>query len=64
MPMMVNIEYHLFQQKNFQNQLKLKTHLLTSLNGEILAKAINSTIFATGNDDLRPVMSGVFFQFR
>ncbi|PIX07068.1 MAG: DNA polymerase III subunit beta [Flavobacteriales bacterium CG_4_8_14_3_um_filter_35_10] len=31
--------------------------------GGILATAINKTFFATGNDDLRPVMSGVFFQF-
>lgn len=35
----------------------------TTLNGDILATAINKTIFAAGNDDLRPVMSGVFFQF-
>ena len=28
-----------------------------------MATAINSTLFASGNDDLRPVMSGVFFQF-
>ena len=28
-----------------------------------LHTAINSTLFATGNDDLRPVLSGVFFQF-
>ena len=27
-----------------------------------LLNIINSTIFASGNDDLRPVMSGVFFQ--
>jgi DNA polymerase-3 subunit beta len=31
--------------------------------GDILATAITKTIFAAGNDDLRPVMSGVFFQF-
>ncbi|MFM7474005.1 MAG: DNA polymerase III subunit beta, partial [Crocinitomicaceae bacterium] len=31
--------------------------------GDILVKGINKTLFATGNDDLRPVMSGVFFQF-
>ena len=30
--------------------------------GDNLATAINNTIFASGNDDLRPVMSGVFFQ--
>ncbi|MCG2460394.1 DNA polymerase III subunit beta [Flavobacteriaceae bacterium F89] len=35
----------------------------TTLIGDILATAINKTIFAAGNDDLRPVMSGVFFQF-
>jgi len=35
----------------------------TTLLGDILATAINKTIFAAGNDDLRPVMSGVFFQF-
>lgn len=30
---------------------------------DVLANAIQKTLFATGNDDLRPVMSGVFFQF-
>lgn len=33
------------------------------VSGEIISKAINKTLFATGNDDLRPVMSGVFCQF-
>ena len=33
------------------------------LNGAVLAEAISKTIFASGNDDLRPVMSGVFFRF-
>jgi DNA polymerase-3 subunit beta len=32
------------------------------LNSYVLANAINKTIFASGNDELRPVMSGVFFQ--
>lgn len=35
----------------------------TKVSGEIISKAINKTIFAAGNDDLRPVMSGVFCQF-
>jgi DNA polymerase-3 subunit beta len=30
--------------------------------GDILSNGINKTLFATGNDDLRPVMSGVFCQ--
>lgn len=33
------------------------------LGSEILQRAIEKTIFATGNDDLRPVMSGIFCQF-
>ncbi len=32
------------------------------MDANALASAINKTIFATGNDELRPVMSGVFFQ--
>lgn len=30
------------------------------LNSEVLRSAFNKTLFATGNDELRPVMSGVF----
>ena len=33
------------------------------IHSDIIATAINKTIFATGNDDLRPVMSGVFCKF-
>lgn len=32
------------------------------IDSDILAEAINKTIFATGNDELRPVMTGVFFE--
>ena len=32
------------------------------ISSSILVNAINKTIFATGNDELRPVMSGVFCQ--
>jgi DNA polymerase-3 subunit beta len=32
------------------------------INSYTLAHAINKTLFATGNDELRPVMSGVFLQ--
>lgn len=34
-----------------------------SMMGDILSTAITKTIFATGNDDLRPVMCGVLFEF-
>ncbi len=33
-----------------------------TMDASILYSGINKTIFATGNDDLRPVMSGVFMQ--
>lgn len=33
------------------------------VSGDIISKAINKTLFAAGNDDLRPVMSGVYCQF-
>jgi DNA polymerase-3 subunit beta len=33
------------------------------ISGEIVSNAINKTLFATGVDDLRPVMSGVFCEF-
>ena len=32
------------------------------MQSEALARAINKSLFATGNDDMRPVMSGVFFE--
>ncbi|MBP93553.1 MAG: DNA polymerase III subunit beta [Flavobacteriaceae bacterium] len=47
----------------FPKPVTLEDASSTTLNGDILATAINKTIFAAGNDDLRPVMSGVFFQF-
>ncbi len=33
------------------------------ISSEILSKAISKTIFATGTDDLRPILGGVFCQF-
>ena len=32
----------------------------TTMPASVLASAINKTLFATGNDELRPIMSGVF----
>ncbi len=49
--------------EDFPNQVLLTDSNLITINSNILSNAINSTIFASGNDDLRPVMSGVFFQF-
>ncbi|WP_455168919.1 DNA polymerase III subunit beta [Aegicerativicinus sediminis] len=47
----------------FPKSVSLEDPSATTIMGDILATAISKTIFAAGNDDLRPVMSGVFFQF-
>lgn len=47
----------------FPKSVELDNPSTTTISGDILATAISKTIFAAGNDDLRPVMSGVFFQF-
>lgn len=47
----------------FPKAIALEDPSTTTISGDILATAISKTIFAAGNDDLRPVMSGVFFQF-
>ncbi|MFD0962584.1 DNA polymerase III subunit beta [Pseudofulvibacter geojedonensis] len=49
--------------EEFPKAVVLENPSNTIIKGEILATAISKTIFAAGNDDLRPVMSGVFFQF-
>ena len=48
---------------DFPRAAQVKDPTKIKINTEIMATAINSTLFASGNDDLRPVMSGVFFQF-
>ncbi|MGB0980612.1 MAG: DNA polymerase III subunit beta [Winogradskyella sp.] len=47
----------------FPKAVSIEDASTTTIMGDILATAISKTIFAAGNDDLRPVMSGVFFQF-
>ncbi|OZV69890.1 DNA polymerase III subunit beta [Winogradskyella aurantia] len=47
----------------FPNPVSVEDASTTTIMGDVLATAISKTIFAAGNDDLRPVMSGVFFQF-
>ncbi len=52
-----------FDGSEFPKAVSIESPSSTILPGAILATAISKTIFAAGNDDLRPVMSGVFFQF-
>tara|TARA_B110000046_G_scaffold24024_1_gene23134 strand:+ start:4187 stop:5305 length:1119 start_codon:yes stop_codon:yes gene_type:complete len=47
----------------FPKAVSLPSPSTTIIPAHILGTAISKTIFAAGNDDLRPVMSGVFFQF-
>lgn len=47
----------------FPKSVTLDNPSTTLVPADVLATAISKTIFAAGNDDLRPVMSGVFFQF-
>ncbi|WP_299524548.1 DNA polymerase III subunit beta, partial [uncultured Lutibacter sp.] len=52
-----------FDGSEFPKSVSIESPSSTVIPGAILATAISKTIFAAGNDDLRPVMSGVFFQF-
>jgi len=52
-----------FDGNEFPKAVSIQAPSSTVIPGNILATAISKTIFAAGNDDLRPVMSGVFFQF-
>jgi len=49
--------------EEFPKAAQLTDSKTTTVSSSLLNTAINSTLFASGNDDLRPVMSGVFFQF-
>ena len=52
-----------FNGDEFPKAVSLPSPSKTIVPSHVLATAISKTIFAAGNDDLRPVMSGVFFQF-
>ena len=52
-----------FSGDEFPKAVTLPSPSKTIVPANILGTAIAKTIFAAGNDDLRPVMSGVFFQF-
>lgn len=49
--------------EDFPNVIELNDASSIVIQGDVLATAIGKTIFASGNDDMRPVMNGVFFQF-
>jgi DNA polymerase III subunit beta len=49
--------------EEFPKSITLEDPSKTIVPAEVLSTAVSKTIFAAGNDDLRPIMSGVFFQF-
>lgn len=51
-----------FYAQEFPKVPSIESPVKVEFKAETLSDAISSTLFATGNDDLRPVMSGVFFQ--
>lgn len=48
--------------KEYPTLAALENPSTTTISSEVLSNAIAKTIFATGTDDLRPVMTGVLFQ--
>lgn len=52
-----------FPADEFPKNPEMQDPSAVDVSADLLAEAIHKTIFATGNDDLRPVMSGMFFEF-
>ena len=48
----------------FPRTPELEDATSVTLNSDTLAEAVSRTLFAAGSDDLRPVMSGIFFELR
>jgi DNA polymerase-3 subunit beta len=51
-----------FNASEFPKMPELEDVNAMNITAEALSEGINSSLFAAGNDDLRPVMSGVFFE--
>lgn len=50
--------------EDFPNAPELASASSVSVASDLLARAVTKTVFATGNDELRPVMSGVYFEMK
>lgn len=48
--------------EDFPKTPAIESPAAITLEADVLFNAMNKTIFASGNDELRPVMSGVFFE--
>lgn len=52
-----------FSADEFPKNPEMEDASSVTVPAEVLSEAIQKTIFATGSDDLRPVMSGIFCEF-
>ena len=52
-----------FNGDEFPKLPKIENQSTIKISGDVVSNAINRTLFAAGNDDLRPAMSGVYCQF-
>ena len=52
-----------FNGSEFPKLPKIENQSTIKISGEIVSNAINRTLFAAGNDELRPAMSGVYCEF-
>lgn len=48
---------------DFPKEIEMEDSSTSVVLADTLSVAISNTLFATGNDSLRPIMNGVFFQF-
>lgn len=48
--------------EEFPKSPDLESPAKVALDASVLFNAVNKTLFASGNDELRPVMSGIFFE--
>ncbi|MGB0165839.1 MAG: DNA polymerase III subunit beta, partial [Luteibaculum sp.] len=53
-----------FNGEEFPKTPQVEDASSVKIGSDLLARAINKTLFATGNDDLRPIMSGIYFDFK
>lgn len=58
-----NYELAFLSAEDYPETPKLEEADSTTISSDILVEAINKSLFATGNDEHRPVMTGVYFQF-
>jgi DNA polymerase-3 subunit beta len=52
-----------FSADEFPRNPEMEDSSSVNIPSDVISEAIHKTIFATGNDDLRPVMSGIFCEF-